>query len=120
MWRREPSNSGRQPATDSALGRFSAKSRPARCRPASASPTGPQCCTGDAARPQAVQEGRDGGGLAGQRAQRIAVAAVDRPRAVDAARGEMIHQAEEERQVLRIDALLVEREEVLAAVVVSR
>src|SRR5262249_43657159 len=50
-------------------------------------------------------------GLAGERAQGVAVAAVDRPRAVDAARGEMVHQAEEERQVRRVHALLVEREE---------
>ena len=115
MWRREPSNSGRQPATDSALGRFSAKSRPARCSAASASPTGAQCWTRDAARPQAVQEGRDGGGLAGQRAQRVAVAAVDRRGAGDAVRRQMLHQAEEERQILRVDALLVERQDVLAA-----
>ena len=69
----------------------------------------------DAARPQAVQEGRDGGRLAGQRAQRLAVAAVDRPRAGDAARRQMIHQAEEERQVPGVDALFVERQDVLAA-----
>ena len=67
----------------------------------------------DAARPQAVQERRDGGGLAGQRAQRVAVAAMDRLGAGDAARREMVHQAEEERQVLRVDALFVERQEVL-------
>ena len=54
-------------------------------------------------------------GLPAQRAHRVAVAAMDRLRAVDAARREMIHQAEEERQVLGVDALLVEREEVLAA-----
>jgi hypothetical protein len=40
---------------------------------------------------------------------------MDRPRAVDAALGQMIHQAEEERQVARIDALFVERDHVLAA-----
>ena len=70
--------------------------------------------TVDAARPQAVQEAGDRRGLAGQRAQRVAVAAMDRLRAVDAARREMVHQAEEEGQVPGIDALLVEREEVLA------
>ncbi len=68
----------------------------------------------DAARPQSVQEGRDGRGLAGQRAQRLAVAAMDRPWTIEAPRGEMIHQAEEERQVLRVHALFVEREEVRA------
>ena len=51
-------------------------------------------------------------GRARQRAQRLAVAAMDRPRAIDAARGEMVHQAEEERQVRRVDALFVERDEV--------
>ena len=112
MWWREPSYSGRQPATDSALGRLSSKSRPARCRAASASPTCPQWAQRHATRPQPLQEGRDGGGPSRQRAQRLAVAAMDRPRAIDAARGEMVHQAEEERQVRRVDALFVERDEV--------
>ncbi len=53
-------------------------------------------------------------------AQCLAVAAMDRPRAIDAAGGEMVHQAEEEGQVLRIDALFVERDEVRPLVVVSR
>ena len=70
----------------------------------------------DAAWRQPVQERRDGGRPAGQLAHGVAVAAVDRLRAVDAARRQMIHQAEEERQVLRIDALLVERQEVLPAI----
>ncbi len=73
-----------------------------------------------AARPQPLQEGRDGGGPSGQRTQRLAVAAMDRPRASDAAGSEMVHQAEEERQVLRIDALFVERDEVRPWSVVRR
>ena len=67
-----------------------------------------------AARPHAVEKAGDRRRLAGERPQRIAVAAVDRLRAGDAARGEMIHQAEEEGEIPRIDALLVERDDVLA------
>src|SRR4029079_10057147 len=68
-----------------------------------------------AARPHALQEAGHGGALAGKRAPRVSVAAVERPRAGDAAPGEVVHQAEEERQVARIDALFVERHHVLAA-----
>src|SRR5260370_15159037 len=61
-----------------------------------------------------MQEGGDGGGLAGQGAQRVAVATVDRLGADDTVRRQMVHQAEEERQVPGVDALFIEREEVLA------
>src|SRR5258708_15493211 len=63
-----------------------------------------------------MKECRNGRGPAGQRANRVAVATVDRLGAIYTARGEMIHEAEKERQVLRIDSLLIERQEVLSAV----
>ena len=53
-------------------------------------------------------------GRSASRAERAALAVVDRQRAVDAARREMLHQAEEEGQVGRIDALLVEGQDELA------
>jgi hypothetical protein len=44
-----------------------------------------------------MQERRDRGRASGQHANCVAVATVDRPGTVDAASGQMIHQAEEER-----------------------
>ena len=47
-------------------------------------------------------------------AKRLSVAALDRQRAADAALREMLHQPEEEREVGFRDALLVERQDVVA------
>ena len=49
---------------------------------------------------------------AGNAAESLAVAAVHRQRAADAARRQVLHQAEEERQIGFRDALLVERQDV--------
>src|SRR3546814_7982322 len=68
----------------------------------------------DAPRPHARQEWHDRRRPAAQPAQRLAVAAVDRGRAGDALRREMLHQAQEIRQVLRRDALFVERQDEVA------
>ena len=64
--------------------------------------------------PRRRQERDDRRRPAGKPAQRLAVAVVHRQRAGDAAPGEMLHQAEEEGQVGRVDALLVERQDELA------
>src|SRR4249920_3731923 len=50
--------------------------------------------------PQAVKEGDDRGRPAGDLAERFALLVLDRQRTGDAAAREMLHQAEEERQVL--------------------
>ncbi len=63
---------------------------------------------GRAAHPHAFEEGDQRGRPAGERAEQLAVVALDRQRAGDALAGEMVHQAEEERQVVRVDALFVE------------
>ena len=63
------------------------------------------------ARPDAFQKIDDGRGPAGQRAERLAAPVLHRQRAVDAARGEMGHQAEEERQVASGDALFIQRQD---------
>src|SRR5690606_39734197 len=52
--------------------------------------------------------------------KRARLAVLDRQRAGDPARGEMLHQREEIREVLRPDPLLVEREDVGAALGVDR
>src|SRR5262249_47632371 len=52
---------------------------------------------------------------AGDFAEHRALLVLDRLRTGDAARVQMLHQAEEERQVLGGDALLVEREDEVAA-----
>ena len=44
----------------------------------------------------------------------------ERLRAIDAARGQMRHQAEEERQVVLGDALFIQRQDEIAGVVCSR
>jgi hypothetical protein len=59
------------------------------------------------AHPQPLQERSDHRRPAGDAAERLAVAAPDRQRAVDAAPGEMLHQAEEKGQVAFGHALLV-------------
>ena len=66
------------------------------------------------AQPHAVQEGDDGGRLAGDPAQHHAVPVLDRLRAGDAAAGQMLHEAEEERQVGGRHPLLVEGEDEIA------
>ena len=57
----------------------------------------------------------DGGRPAGELADHLAVAPVHRQRTGDALLRQMLHQAEEERQVGAVDALLVERQDVGAA-----
>ena len=59
----------------------------------------------------AVEKGDDHGGTAGEATQRDAGAVSHRQRAGDAARGEMFHQVQEERQVGFRDPLLIKRED---------
>ena len=70
--------------------------------------------------PDAVEKGDDRRGAAAQAAERLAVLRPDRLRAGDAARGEMLHQADEERQVALLHPLFVEREDELAGVGVQQ
>ena len=65
--------------------------------------------------PHAVEEGHDRGRPGSQFAERGAAPVLDRQRAGDAARREMLHQPEEERQVARRDTLLVEGQDEVAA-----
>jgi len=69
----------------------------------------------DAARPQAIEEGDDRCRPPAKRAQRHAVARLHRRRTRDALPGEMLHQRDEERQVLRLHPFLVERQDEGAA-----
>ena len=66
------------------------------------------------ANPQAVEKGDDRGGAAGQAPQRFAVARAHRLRAGDAARRQMLHQADEERQIGLVHPLFIERQDELA------
>ena len=66
------------------------------------------------ANPQAVEKGDDRGGAAGEAPERLAVARAHRLRAGDAARGQMLHQADEERQVVLVHPLFIERQDELA------
>ncbi len=61
---------------------------------------------------EAVEEGDDGGRPPGETAEHLAAAVLDRLRADQPARGEMLHQPEEERQIVRVHPLLVEGEDV--------
>ena len=61
--------------------------------------------------PDPLQESDDGGRPPGQRAQHLALRIVHRRRAGQAGAGQMLHQAEEEGELLGNDALFVEREE---------
>ena len=70
--------------------------------------------------PDAVEKGDDRRGAAGEAAERLAVLRPDRLRAGDAALGEMLHQADEERQVALVHPLFVEREDELAGVGVQQ
>src|SRR5579883_3387962 len=69
----------------------------------------------DAARPHSLQESDDGRRPPAERAQGGAIPGLYRRRASDALRREMLHQRDEERQVLRLHALLVERQDEGAA-----
>ena len=66
---------------------------------------------GRAAHPHAFEEGDERRRPAGEHAEQLAVVALDRQRAGDALAGEMVHQAEEEGQIVGVDALLVEGED---------
>ena len=72
------------------------------------------------AQPDAVEKGDDRRGAAGETAERLAVLRPDRLRADDAALGEMLHQADEERQVALLHPLLVEGEDELAGIGVQQ
>ena len=63
------------------------------------------------AHPQAVEEGDDRRGPAGDAAEHAALPVLHRLRTIDTARGEMLHQCDEERQIGFRDTLLVERED---------
>ena len=64
--------------------------------------------------PHAVEEGDDGGRTAGDPAPDLLLPVLYRLRTGDAARVQVLHQAEEERQVGRRHALLVEGEDEIA------
>ena len=68
----------------------------------------------DAPRRMPVEKAHDRRGLAAERLQASSLAVVDGHRAGDGARREMVHEAEKERQVGRVDAFLVDREDVAA------
>ena len=65
--------------------------------------------------PQAFEERDERSGPSGEFLERAARAVLDRQRAGDAARDEMLHQREEIRQVLAPHPLLVKRENVASA-----
>ena len=88
---------------------------PARCMAASASPSAAQCAGVDPPRPAAVEAADDGGGLVREPAQRPAVASMHRQRTRQPCAGQMLHQAEEERQVGGVDPLLVDGQDEAAA-----
>ena len=69
----------------------------------------------DAARPHAVKEGDDRRRPAAQLAQCLPVARPHRGRAGDALMRQMIHQSDEERQILGCDTLLVQGQDEIAA-----
>ena len=106
------SNSGRQPDTDSALARDIGKSAPARCilrqRPCRRRRNAPRsACAARRLRGNVmIAAGRPASVL-----QRLAAFVLHRLRTIDAARGEMRHQLEEERQVAPGDPLLIQRQD---------
>lgn len=57
-----------------------------------------------------VEKGHQHGGATGKLPQGLSGAVLDRLRAVDAACRQMVHQAEEKRQVVHRDPLLIQRE----------
>ena len=64
--------------------------------------------------PQAVEKCDDRRRAAGDLAEHAALLVLDRLRTGDAARRQMLHQAEKKRQVAFGDALLIERENEIA------
>ncbi len=68
-----------------------------------------------AADPHAVEEGHDRGRPPGDEAQHVAGPVLDRLRTGQPARRQILHQREEERNVLERDALLIERQDEIAA-----
>ena len=70
--------------------------------------------------PQAFEEGDERRRPTGKLFQRVAVAVADGEGAGDAARREMLHQRQEVRQVFRANALLVQRQDVAAALGVDQ
>ena len=60
---------------------------------------------------ESVEKGEQGSGPAGKSPKRFRTTVLDRKRAVQAFGGEMLHQAEKERQVGLVHPLLVERED---------
>ncbi len=101
----------RQPSTDSAFGRFSSKPSPATCISAKRLADLAAMFCLRLSQPHAFEKGNERGRAAGKRAEQRAVLARQRQRAGQAAGGEMLHQAEEERQVVLFDALFVERQD---------
>ena len=109
--RRWRSNSGRQPDSDRRWRAVCAKLSPATCSCASASPTAAQCSARGRRTHMPSRKVMMRGRASGELAQRPPLAVVHRQRAIDAARRKVLHQAEEEGQVVRRHALLVERQD---------
>ena len=61
---------------------------------------------------ETVEEGDDRGRTPGEAAEHLAAAVLDRQRADEAAAGEMLHQPQEEGQIVGVHPLLVEGEDV--------
>ena len=59
-------------------------------------------------RPHPGQERHDGGGTAAKPAQGLAVTAADRRRTRDTGFGQMVHEAEEKRQIISIHPFFIE------------
>jgi hypothetical protein len=68
-----------------------------------------------AADPEAVEERHDRRRPFRKPAKRLALAAAHRQGTGDAALGEMLHQADEERQIVLLHALFIERQDIAAA-----
>ena len=69
-----------------------------------------------AAHRQSVEKRHDRRRAPGEAPDRLAVARMHRLRAIDAALGQMLHQAEEKRQIALVDPLLVEGQQERAGV----
>src|SRR5260221_505038 len=65
--------------------------------------------------PDAVEEADENRRAAAKLMQGLAIARLDRGRAAEAFDRQMLHEAEEERQILARDALLIERQDKIAA-----
>ena len=68
-----------------------------------------------AAYPHAVEKSDDRGGAAGELAEHLASSVSHRLRTIDAAARQVLHQAQEERQIALGDAPFVERQNEMAA-----